>query len=55
MNTFNTKANQVMTTKSKTESLLNNVSFSLWCVIGGATFGMMLFGLGIISLENWPF
>jgi len=55
MKTFNQQVNQVMKTKSKIESFLNNLSFSLWCVIGGTTFAMMLFGLEIISLENWPF
>lgn len=55
MNTFNQKANNTMKIKSKTEGKLYYISTFAWGVVTFVMGCLFLFGMGIISLENWPF
>lgn len=52
MNTFNTRANNVMKIKSKTENKLYYISTFAWGVVTFTIGSLLLFGMGIISLEN---
>ena len=64
MKTFNNKANhvmkknnskRVMKKKQATEEFMTNVSFTISCLAFGMLAVMILFGFGIINVENWPF
>lgn len=55
MNTFNTRANNVMKIKSKTESIMDKLSFLLWCLSGASMFIMLCVAFEIISFSDWPF
>jgi len=55
MNTFNTKASNVMKIKSRTEEHLYYISTFAWGIISFVTGSLFLFGMGIVSVDNWPF
>lgn len=61
MKTFNNKVSQsidskqIMNKKKSTEEFMHNVSFTISCLAFGMLAVLTLFGLGIISVENWPF
>ena len=55
MNTFNTKATNTMKIKSRTEKHLYYISTFAWGIIAFVTGSLFLFGMGIVSVDNWPF
>ena len=55
MNTFNTKATNTMNIKTCTEERLYYISTFAWGIIAFVTGSLFLFGMGIVSVDNWPF
>ena len=55
MNALNTKESNVMKIKSRTEQQLYYVSTFAWGAICFVTGSLFLFGMGVVSVDNWPF